>query len=68
MISIYEYANKYLSWALCNFMIRYVTSNIIVISLLILIISPEFKHNFLLSSSTVFIFSILGNDSKKVRS
>ena len=35
------------------------TSNIIVISLLILMISPELRHNFLLSSKTVFMFSIL---------
>ena len=34
------------------------TSNIIVISLLILILSPDTKHNFLLSSKTVFMFSI----------
>ena len=34
------------------------TSNIIVISLDILIDSPLTKHNFLLSSSTVFMFSI----------
>ena len=34
------------------------TSNIIVIHLVNLMISPEVKHNFLLSSKTVFIFSI----------
>ena len=34
------------------------TSNIIVIHFVNLIISPEVKHNFLLSSNTVFIFSI----------
>jgi len=34
------------------------TSNIIVIHLVNLMISPEVKQSFLLSSSTVFIFSI----------
>ena len=34
------------------------TSNIIVMNLERVKISPEFKHNFLLSSSTVFILSI----------
>ena len=34
------------------------TSNIIVIHLVNLMISPEVKHNFLLSSNTVFMFSI----------
>ena len=34
------------------------TSNIIVIHLVSLIVSYEVKHNFLLSSRTVFIFSI----------
>jgi hypothetical protein len=34
------------------------TSNIIVILGVKVIIYPEFKHSFLLSSSTVFIFSI----------
>ena len=34
------------------------TSNIIVIRLVRGIIYPELRHNFLLSSSTVFIFSI----------
>ena len=33
-------------------------SNIIFMALDIAIISPEFKHNFLLSSKTVFMFSI----------
>lgn len=34
------------------------TSNIIDIQSGILITSPELKHNFLLSSNTVFVFSI----------
>ena len=34
------------------------TSNIIVIQLDNLIISPDVKHSFLLSSNTVFMFSI----------